>query len=287
METVLIAGATGYLGRQLCAEYRRRGWHVRALVRDAGRARTLQADTLVEAEATRPATLNGAAEGARLVVSALGLTRQADGLGYEEVDHQANRNILDEARRAGVERFAYVHVLNADAMPEVPLVAAKRAFVRDLQASGLPATVIAPSGYFSDMADFFAMARLGRAWLFGDGAHRINPIHGADLAAAVADAVEDGRDWFDVGGPDVFTQDEIARLAFAALGRPARITHLPDGLRRAALSALPWITPRRVHGPARFFLTAMGMDMVGTPVGRHHLADHFAGLAAAPDARPS
>ncbi|OBR39594.1 NmrA family NAD(P)-binding protein [Marivivens sp. JLT3646] len=32
--TVLIAGATGYLGRYLCAEYARRGRHVTALVRN-------------------------------------------------------------------------------------------------------------------------------------------------------------------------------------------------------------------------------------------------------------
>ena len=35
---LLIAGATGYLGRHLCAEYQDRGWYVTALVRDPARA---------------------------------------------------------------------------------------------------------------------------------------------------------------------------------------------------------------------------------------------------------
>ncbi|WP_425071005.1 SDR family oxidoreductase [Sagittula sp. S175] len=279
MKTVFIAGATGYLGRHLCAEYGRRGWHVTALIRDAPRAGDLAADTLVEAEATRAETLTGLMEGADLVVSALGITRQADGLSYQDVDFQANLNLLREAERAGVERFAYVHVLNADAMRQVPLVAAKAEFVDALRASELPSTVIAPSGYFSDMGDFLAMARSGRVWLFAPGTHRINPIHGADMAAATAEATEARTDWLDVGGPETFTHCDLARLAAASLGRHVSITMLPDWMRRAVLTLLPRMTPRRLHGPAHFFLAAMSRDMVGTPFGTRRLGAYFETLS--------
>lgn len=280
MQHVFIAGATGYLGRFLCAEYTRRGWHVSALVRDADRAGGLSADRLIEAEATRPETLAGVMAGAELVVSALGITRQADGPSYRDVDYGANLNLLREAERAGVARFAYVHVLNADAMRHVPLVAAKAEFVEALRASALASTVVAPTGYFSDMGAIFDMARTGRVWQFGDGSPRINPIHGADLAEAVADATDNGRDWLDVGGPDVMSQTQIAQTAFAALGKPPRITRLPDALRRAALAVLPRLTPRRIHGPAQFFLTAIALDMVGECHGTRHLDAHFSERAA-------
>lgn len=287
MHSVFIAGATGYLGRFLCAAYRARGHHVTALVRDRARAGDLAADALIEAEATRPETLSGVMEGVDLVVSALGITRQADGLSYRDVDFGANLNLLREAERAGVGRFAYVHVLNAHAMRHVPVVAAKAGFVDALQASRVASTVIAPSGYFSDMGEFLSMARSGRVWLFGSGATRINPIHGADLAQAVADATEAGRGWLDVGGPETFTQAEIAQLAFAALDRPARITRLPDSLRKAALAVLPWVTPRRVNGPAQFFLTAMALDMVGEARGLHRLSTYFQDFSGATSNTPS
>lgn len=275
---VLIAGATGYLGRYLCAEYARRGYHVTALVRASAQANGL-ADLSVEAEATQSETLKGIMDGVDLVVSSLGITRQTDGLGYREVDYQANLNLLREAEAAGVARFAYVHVLNAPAMVGVPLVDAKVAFVDALHASDMPATVISPTGYFSDMGEILAMARKGRVWLFGDGTQRLNPIHGADLAVAVADATDAERGWAEIGGPDVMSQDEIARAAFAAIGTTPRITHLPDALRRAALTVLP-VLPRRLSGPARFLLTALGLDMVAPRFGTRHLADHFATLAA-------
>lgn len=290
MKRVFIAGATGYLGRFLCAEYRARGWHVTALVRDRGRAAGLQADRLVQAEATRPETLRGVMDGAELVVSALGLTRQTDGLSYDAVDLGANLNLLREAERAGVGRFAYVHVLNADALRHVPLVAAKADFVDALWASALPSTVIAPSGYFSDMEEVLAMARFGYVSLFAPGTRRINPIHGADLAAAIADATDAGTGWCDVGGPETFTHLEIAQLAAASVDGPVRIRVLPDWVRRLLLAALPRVAPRRVHGPAQFFLSALSHDMVGVPTGTRRLAAHFGaraqdtGTAAAPGA---
>jgi hypothetical protein len=42
-----------------------------------------------------------------------------------------------------------------------------------------------------------------------------------------------------------------------------------------ALRLLPLLTPRRISGPARFFLSAFALDMVGAQHGTHHLKDHF------------
>lgn len=275
MKRVFIAGATGYLGRFLCKEYRTRGWHVTALARKSSRHADLAADQIIEAEATWSESLAGMTDGIDLVVSALGITRQTDGVGYWDVDYQANVNLLDEALRSGVVRFAFVHVLNADRMENVPLVAAKAAFVRKLQTADIQSTIIAPTGYFSDMADFLNMAKAGRVWLFGKGQMRINPIHGADLAAAICEAVEEGSGWAKIGGPETFTQKQIAKLCFEVLDQQPRITFLPDSLRRLALRLLPWIAPRRIAGPAQFFLTAGGMNMTAPPSGTRRLADHF------------
>ena len=278
--TVLVAGATGYLGRHIVKQYMSMGWHVRALVRNAEAARKsgLDATELFEGEATNPLTLCGAMDGVDLVISTLGITRQRDGLSYWDVDYQANANLLTDALAAKVERFAYVHVLNAHKMQNIPLVAAKQAFVDRLQASPIKSTVIAPSGFFSDMGDFLNMAESGRVFLFGSGNLELNPIDGADLAEVIASAIWDGRDYVPVGGPDVLTQNELAEAAFKALGKPAKITHLPDLFRRGALKVLPYVTPSAVHGPALFFLSALGMNMVGKTYGSKHVSEHFADL---------
>jgi len=124
MKRVLIAGATGYLGRYLCAEFQRRGWYVIALVRKGTQAVPIAADQLVEAQATDPMTLKGVMTGLDLVVSCLGLTRPADRQGYWDVDYKANLNLLREAEQAGISRFAYIHLFGASDMEQVPVIAA-------------------------------------------------------------------------------------------------------------------------------------------------------------------
>lgn len=144
MKRVFIAGATGTLGRHLCAEYQRRGWYVIALVRNATQAAPLAADQLVEARARDPLTLKGVMAGADLVVSCLGMTRQTDGPGYREVDYQANLNLLREAERAGVGEFGYLQTTDANEPSHVPVDAAKTAFLAALRRSAIAATVITP-----------------------------------------------------------------------------------------------------------------------------------------------
>ena len=80
-----------------------------------------------------------------------------------QVDYAANRNLLEEARRAGVKKFIYTSVVRAPGLDKLALVRAKRAFEEELKRSGMPHTILYPNGFFSDMDEFLTMARKGRA----------------------------------------------------------------------------------------------------------------------------
>ncbi len=279
---VVIAGATGYLGRHLVAEYLGRGWQVRALVRP-GKSPVLPPETeLFEAQATQPETLVGLMEGADLAISTLGLTRHAGDVTYNDVDYGANKTLLDAAMAAGVPRFAYVHVLTR-APVRCAVIDAKSRFVAALQAAPIQSLVIRPTGFFSDMREVFKMAARGRVWLLGPGRMRLNPIHGADLARAIAEAEERGETDAEFGGPDVFSLNEIAGAAFAALGTRPRITHLPRWPARAVLALMRPVSPQRIWGPFEFFLAIVAgdADMVAPAHGDRHLREFFEELAAA------
>ena len=244
MSTILVAGATGYLGRFIVAELHRRGYQVRALVRDLGRAESpgiygspsltgLVADWCI-GDVTNPHVTADLAHGVTGIISALGVTRQkADPW---DIDYRANLAILDSARRHGVNNFCYVHALGAEHCP-ARITRAKTAFVRELQESEITAQVISPTGYFSDMAQVLDMARRGRVVLLDD-AVRINPIHGLDVAGACVDrhVAEVSGEWR-IGGPEILTWREVAECAFRTLGRPARITVLPRVARGAVGAA--------------------------------------------------
>ncbi len=277
MKKVLVGGATGYLGRNVVKTLKDRGYWVRALGRSEARLDPIKeyADELFIGEVTDPDSLDGLCEDIDVVFSSVGITRQKDGLTYEDVDFQGNRNLLTIAEGSGVTRFVYVHVLNADALQHVAMVRAKQAFVDELERSAIRHTVICPTGFFSDMEEFLKMARSGRVYLFGNGSNRINPIHGADLAEVCVDVLHSSKLQLDVGGPEVFTYREIAELAFEVLDKPAKITCLPSKLIAAAIGAVRWITPVKTYGPIQFLSTVMTMDVVGETYGQRRLVDHF------------
>ena len=277
MKKILVAGATGYLGRFVVKALKERGYWVRALGRDAARLDSIKeyVDELFIGEVTNPSSLDGICDGIDVVFSSVGITRQKDGLTYTDVDYQGNRNLLSSAKTSDVSKFVYVHVLNAEKLQHVAAVQAKQAFVDDLKRSTVDYTVVCPTGFFSDMDEFFAMACSGRVYLFGDGSNRINPIHGADLAEVCADALESPTRQMDVGGPELFTYREIAELAFDILDKPKKITCFPKKLVSAVVGALRWSTPAKTYGPLQFLTTVMTMDVVGEPHGERRLADNF------------
>jgi len=274
---VLVAGATGYLGRHLVERLKRDGYWVRALVRRPEQAEKVQAaDEVFIGEVTRPDTLVDIAQGIDIVFSTIGITRQRDGKTYDDVDFRGNLAVLHEAERSGVERFVYVSVLHGRQLRStVLLAAAKERFVDALTVSPIRSVVVRPTGYFSDMMAFLDMARRGTASLIGDGRRRMNPISGSDLAAACIDAAHAVAAEVEVGGPETFTHEQIVATAFAALGTAPRIRHIPLRLVRAAGWLLAHVTPQRVYGPLQFFLAVMTTDMVAPATGTDRLIDRF------------
>lgn len=67
-----------------------------------------------KAEVTKPETLKHLFDDVDVVICTVGITRQKDGFTYMEVDYQANANLIDEAKKSGVNRFIYISVLNGE-----------------------------------------------------------------------------------------------------------------------------------------------------------------------------
>lgn len=276
-EKTAIAGSTGYLGKYLVKQLIDSGHAGVALARSPEKLEGFESENLEirKAEVTRPETLKGILQGVDTLISTVGITRQKDGLTYMDVDYQANMNLLNEAREAGVRKFIYVSVLNGQNMRELQICEAKERFVDALKSSGMEFTIIRPTGFFSDMKDFLEMAKRGRVYLFGSGKNQLNPVHGADLAKLCLDAIHLDDAEIEVGGPEVLSQNDIAKLALQAWEKPIKITHLPDGIRRFLLWVARTFLPNKSRGPIEFFMTAMAISMVAPKYGNHHLADFF------------
>jgi uncharacterized protein YbjT (DUF2867 family) len=237
-------------------------------------------DEVATGEVTHPATRTGCCRNIDVVFSSVGITRQQGKLTWKDVDYQGNLNLLAEARQAGVRKFVYVSAIDGPKLTHLDIVKAHEDFVAALAASGLEYTVLRPTGYYSDLAEIYQMARKGRVYLFGDGESRINPIHGADLAVACADALDDERRAIDVGGPETLTWREVAALAFKVQGKPVKISTVPLWIMTVVIFVTRMFSRHRAELLA-FFTTMGTRDVLGPPTGTHTLGAYYRKLKAA------
>lgn len=280
MKRILVAGATGYLGRFLVQELKTQGYWVRVLVRNHQQATQFtNMDDVFIGAITHPDQIKEITKDIDCVISTVGITRQKEGLTYMDVDYQANVNLLEEAIKSQVKQFIYISAIDGDKYRQLKMFEAKERFVDKLKQSNLSYCVIRPNGYFSDMGDFLQMASAGKVYLFGSGEQKINPISGKDLAQFVIKMIGHNVKEISVGGPDIVSLNQIAELAGIALNKKVKIIHLPDSLRKMTIFILRHFTSQKFYGPFEFFLTFMGNSHIGEIYGDEHLSDYYLDLA--------
>jgi uncharacterized protein YbjT (DUF2867 family) len=279
--TVLVAGATGSLGREVVRALKARGERVRALGRSARRLEALRglADEFYPADALDARSLPPALEGVDRVFSCLGASvipmLHYGRRSFSQVDYPANRNLVEAAVRAGVRKFVYVSVFGHDRLPRNDFIRGHERVVETLRASGLDYSVLRPTGFFSAMEEILLVASLGLLPEFNSGAARTNPIHEADLAELCVAAFDSPPGWEqDVGGPDALPRHEIARLALAAAGREARAVRVPVGVLRTAGRLLLPLNPR-VGSLMTFIADILVDDFVAPAHGTRRIGDYF------------
>ena len=280
MQRFLLAGSTGYLGSYIAKELQKRSCFFRAIARNPEKLKQndIEANEVLKAELTDPDSISECCIGIDVVISTVGITKQKDGLTYMDVDYQANMNLLKEAKESGVKKFIYVSVLNGEKLRNLKICDAKEMFVEQLKKSGVDYCIVRPNGFFSDISEFFNMAKRGRVYLFGNGELRANPIHGEDLATVCVDAIDKPDKEVEIGGPGTLTQNDIALIAYDILGNKPKITHIPDWVRVVFLKLVRLLTGSKVYGPVEFFMTVMAMDMLAPEYGKHTLKEYFTNL---------
>ncbi|MDO6447022.1 SDR family oxidoreductase [Colwellia sp. 1_MG-2023] len=279
---VTVVGATGYLGKYVVRELISQGYNTTALVRSFNKINGIESLKVKKVDFLNVDTLAGVLTQTDVLISCLGITRQQDGFSYMNVDYQANLNVLEEAKKAGVKKVIYVSVYKGEHFKKTALCAAKEKFVQEVKKSGLEYCIVRPTGFFSDMADFFDMALKGKVYLFGDGGCSINPIHGSDLAKEMIELISLEKDLFqelNIGGPVSYTQKELAELAFNALRKPIKIVYIPNFFRRLTLIVGKLFIPTKIFGPIEFFLSLMSADMNAPLYGQKEITSYFDKLA--------
>ena len=263
---VVVAGGTGFMGRRIARALLDAGHEVGVLGRHPEKVAAiedLQGAGSISGDVTDPSSLRTTLESADAVVAAVQFPNHPielprKGLTYDRYDRQGVENLLVEARRAGVKRFAYVSGAGADVTSDKTWYRAKGFAEQAIRRSDLEHVIIRPSWAYgpADKAlnRFALMAKLSPAVVVpGTRPQHVQPVFVDDVAAAFRNAFDRDDAWnatYEIGSRAVMTMHEVVETMLHVLGKKRAIVHLPLGLLKVAtapLVALPK-PPMTPHG---------------------------------------
>jgi divinyl chlorophyllide a 8-vinyl-reductase len=256
---VCLLGATGTIGRATLRALVQRGHEVVCFVRphaSRGGSVMQNGDGALDGAAVRivefsnPVSLGrDGFQGERFdaVVSCMASRTGAPKDAWA-IDHQAHVDVLEAAREAGVSQFVLLSAICVQ-KPVLAFQHAKLAFETALMQSGVRYSIVRPTAFFKSLSGQIERVRRGKPFLvFGDGMlTSCKPISDSDLAAYLADCLEDERRWnrvLPIGGPgDAITPRQQGEFLFSLLQRPPKFRSVPPAMLDGIVGVLSLVAP--------------------------------------------
>jgi divinyl chlorophyllide a 8-vinyl-reductase len=247
-KTVVIAGATGYIGRAVVQESVRRGYNTVALVRSLAKLQTPEGEASY-ADSFRGATvlecdvqndkqvydLLSELPPDKTIISCLASPMGTKKDAYD-IDYQASLNCL----RAGQATNSSHFILLSAFCCRNPLLQLQQAKLKMeaaiQQQNDLTYSIVRPTAFFKSVSGQLEALQKGAPYvLFDDGAAtRCNPIAESELAEYMLNTMDHDEmknRILNIGGPDQpLTNKDLGTMMFKAIGKTPRFVHAPTAI---------------------------------------------------------
>lgn len=240
MSTILVAGATGMLGSEICRQLTAAGKSVRGLVRASSdatkvdRLHSLGVETVVGDLRDR-ASLDEACKGITHVITTVSAVPFSYIPGVNDLqltDVDGTTNLIEAAKAAEVSQFVFTSI-RVDQIVECPIKSANSEVERRLKESGLVYTILRPS-FFMEVwlspAVGFDAAN-AKAAIYGNGQNPISwiAIHDvAQFAVAALDNPAAKNATLSLGGPEAICPLDVVKIFEEAGMHPFDVQLVPE-----------------------------------------------------------
>lgn len=288
---VTLFGGGGFLGRYVAQSLLKTGVRIRVAERDPRRAWFLKPlgglgqVQFVRADVTDKASVAAALAEADAAINLVGILKG----NFHKIHVEGARNIAEAAAASGLPALVHVSAIGADPESESAYGRSKGEGEEAVRAAFPAATIVRPSIAFGQEDNFvnrFArMARLLPILPVIRPAWRLQPVHAADLAKAVALAALDsnvhaGRT-YELGGPQILTMAELNEWICEATGRHRPLARIPDPIGKAMVRVTGWLPGAPMTWDQWLMMQS---DNVATGPGFEAFGLHPAPLAAVAEA---
>ncbi|GBD99133.1 3 beta-hydroxysteroid dehydrogenase/Delta 5--_4-isomerase [bacterium BMS3Abin07] len=248
---ILIAGATGFVGRHLLEQLKEKPVRVRCLVRNADKADQVRALGFgaVRGDITDPSSLENALAGINTLVHLVGIIEEKGELSFRNVHVTGTENLINESIKHGVKRIIFQSALGSDINSPFNYLKTKAEAEQIIISSGIPYTIFRPSLIVGKGDGFTERVKqiisAGPAVpVPGNGTARFQPLYINDWVKCFMKVTENNippNRVYTFGGPEQLTYNEILLQIMKALGINKPVIHIPVNAARLALPFMGFI----------------------------------------------
>lgn len=247
---ILVVGATGILGSEVCRLLKKRNLPVRAMVRETSnpeRVFKLQelGVEIMYGDLRISKNLLPVLKGISHVI----ITASSMPFSYVPgendpvlVDRNGVNSLIDEAGKAGVKHIIYTS-FSGNMNIEIPLSNAKRNVESHLQRSGLTYTILRPGcfmeAWLTKMVGFDV--ENAKVQIFGNGTNSVSYISYKDVALFAVESLNNPaavNTYLELGGPEQLSQLDAVRIFEEVTHRKFEITYVPTDVLQSQLESL-------------------------------------------------
>ena len=233
---VIVVGATGFLGMEICRQLIAAKRKVKGLVRTSSDPTKVHALKQMGVETVTGdikdvASLNYAFKEVDAVISTASSTfSRQEGDSIESVDNTGQLNVVEAANNAGVNQFIFI---SFSAMSEeFPLQTAKRKVEKQLMESKMNYTILQPTFFM----EIWLSPAIGfdfpnsKATIYGEGINKLSWISLKDVAAFAVASLDNPaamNSIFELGGPDALSPLDVVKIFEQHTGTGFTLVHVP------------------------------------------------------------